>query len=295
MTWQYTFLWICFFSVGYVVYGGAGQVVHAESLSISAQVGTDIVIETEDENTGSSGYVNTDEGSVSTFSGVSYPGASVYLLLNGVEILQTTAKSDATFSFSLGSLSKGVYMFAVVAEDTNGNRSTIYPIPVILEKAMVVTIKNIFISPTVILSAQSVVPGSVVTITGQTVPFSIVHIDMHTGVVLYAIANQYGKYSYTIATTAFPLGEYLISVKATSALYGMSAETNLYTLKIVPTPVYTQTMCGDINADTRVNLIDFSILAYWYGRVNPPQSVDVFVDGVITIQDFSILAYCWTG
>jgi len=57
---------------------------------------------------------------------------------------------------------------------------------------------------------------------------------------------------------------------------------------------------GDLNDDNRVNLIDFSIAAYWYYR---PFNQDFRLkeaerlngDGKIDLVDFSIMAYYWTG
>jgi len=54
-------------------------------------------------------------------------------------------------------------------------------------------------------------------------------------------------------------------------------------------------LIGDSNGDCRINLIDFSIMAYWYQRPNPPVTVDLNHDGVVNLVDFSILAYYWTG
>jgi hypothetical protein len=44
-----------------------------------------------------------------------------------------------------------------------------------------------------------------------------------------------------------------------------------------------------------VNLVDFSILAYWYLKPNPDPKVDLNSDGIVDLVDFSILAYYWTG
>jgi hypothetical protein len=55
---------------------------------------------------------------------------------------------------------------------------------------------------------------------------------------------------------------------------------------------------GDINHDGKVNLVDFSILAYWYKRPLTAealkQCIDQNGDGKVTLADFSILAYFWT-
>lgn len=54
----------------------------------------------------------------------------------------------------------------------------------------------------------------------------------------------------------------------------------------------------DLNCDGRVNLVDFSILAYWWKRpltAVAKQRVDFNGDGKVDLVDFSILAYHWTG
>ena len=52
---------------------------------------------------------------------------------------------------------------------------------------------------------------------------------------------------------------------------------------------------GDLNGDSRVNLIDFSITAYWYKRPSPPPAVDLNGDKKVDLIDFSIMAFYWTG
>jgi hypothetical protein len=54
-------------------------------------------------------------------------------------------------------------------------------------------------------------------------------------------------------------------------------------------------LSGDLNGDCRVNLVDFSILAYWYKRPNPPAKMDIKKDKKIDLADFSILASQWTS
>ena len=59
-------------------------------------------------------------------------------------------------------------------------------------------------------------------------------------------------------------------------------------------------VCGnsaDIDSDTRVNLVDFSILAFWWKRLPlPPETpFDLNCDGFVRLDDFSILAFHWSG
>lgn len=57
---------------------------------------------------------------------------------------------------------------------------------------------------------------------------------------------------------------------------------------------------GNINGDKRIDLVDFSIAAYW---INRPLSAEfkkieaerLNNDGKIDLVDLSIMAYYWTG
>ena len=52
---------------------------------------------------------------------------------------------------------------------------------------------------------------------------------------------------------------------------------------------------ADINGDSKVNLVDFSILDYWYHRANPPAKVLLDGGTSVDLTDFSIMAFHWTG
>ena len=50
---------------------------------------------------------------------------------------------------------------------------------------------------------------------------------------------------------------------------------------------------GDLNGDGKVNLIDFSILLFYWGSDNA--CADQNSNGKVDLVDFSILLYNWTG
>ena len=52
---------------------------------------------------------------------------------------------------------------------------------------------------------------------------------------------------------------------------------------------------GDLNNDKRVNIVDFSIMAFWYKKFGFPVGIDLNNDGKIDLKDFSIMAFYWTG
>ncbi|GEM_PF-2831438 len=49
----------------------------------------------------------------------------------------------------------------------------------------------------------------------------------------------------------------------------------------------------DFNGDKNVNLVDFSILAYWYKKGELLPRFDLNSDGKVDLTEFSILIYCW--
>ena len=62
----------------------------------------------------------------------------------------------------------------------------------------------------------------------------------------------------------------------------------------------TKLLKGDLNNDGKVNLVDFSIAAYWYKRQLSGEIIQKEIerlngDGTINLVDFSIMAYYWTG
>ena len=71
-------------------------------------------------------------------------------------------------------------------------------------------------------------------------------------------------------------------------------ETNVLAAK--PT---TKAISGDISGDGKVNLLDFSVAAYWYKRPLPKDgtkvAADLNGDGKVDLIDLSIMAFHWTG
>jgi hypothetical protein len=61
-----------------------------------------------------------------------------------------------------------------------------------------------------------------------------------------------------------------------------------------PTTPACRKVIADINCDGKVNLVDFSIMYFWYEKRPVPVRVDLNRDGTVNIFDFSIMAYYWS-
>jgi hypothetical protein len=112
-----------------------------------------------------------------------------------------------------------------------------------------------------------------------------------------ANSNADGAWSLTIDTTGFKNGTYKVRAKAKQES-GDLVSTNFsgYTFYGVG-QVAEGPRTSDLNRDGKVNLIDFSILLFWWnsdgGASNPP--ADINADGKVSLTDFSIMIFNWTG
>jgi len=114
-------------------------------------------------------------------------------------------------------------------------------------------------------------------------------------------ADENGVYLYNFDTSVLEIAQHFTKSKA-----ALNGEISPYS-QAVSFMVGTETIIkeeheekqqfikGNLNDDDRVNLVDFSIMAYWYNRTSPPDNVDLNNDNKIDLVDFSIMAYYWTG
>ena len=56
-----------------------------------------------------------------------------------------------------------------------------------------------------------------------------------------------------------------------------------------------EAVCSDFSGDGSIDLVDFSMLLFWFEREDVPAAIDCNGDGKADLIDFSIMAYYWTG
>jgi hypothetical protein len=235
------------------------------------------------------------------FSGMGYPMSKIIILQDGRTVVNTIADPDANFSASVSGLSVGTYTFSLYAKDSSGKNSTIFSFPVYVTDGTIINIGGIILAPTIDVQNSEVKRGDNEPIFGFATPNSQVNIAVHS------------DSEHFVTTTSSAIGAYLYNFDTTPLEYGnhnaqsrailkekTSAQTDpvgfIVSNENKAKPAGCSTLIGDINCDGKVNLVDFSILAYWYKKGDmPPANVDLSGDGKITLVDFSILAYHWTG
>ena len=235
------------------------------------------------------------------FSGRAYPKSTVTLLKDAQIAATTIAGSDANFQINTSGLSAGNYIFSVYSEDNKGIRSSLLTFPVGVTFGVTTNVSGIFIAPTIAVDKSEVKRGDNIAIFGQSVPNSEITISVNSDEEFFGKikADNNGAYSYGFGTSELETGQHFTKSKTV-----LNGEISPYS-KAVDFAVGTKNVLvqmsgktatkADLNTDKKVNLIDFSIAAYWYKRPSPPASADLNADGKVDLIDFSIMAFYWTG
>lgn len=238
------------------------------------------------------------------FSGRAYPKSSVTFLKDAQIAVTTIAGTDAQFSASLTNLTGGNYIFAVYAEDKDGNRSSLLTFPVAVTTGATTNVSGIFLAPTLSADKSEVKKGDTVTLFGQSVPKSDIIISVNSAEEFFGrtITDKDGIYLYNFDTTVLEYGSHTAKSKSSignELISSFSAITNFKvgTKNVIATKTTKCSIIGDLNNDCKVNLTDFSIMAYWYKRTLSGNGfrADLNRDGKVNLTDFSILAAHWTG
>jgi hypothetical protein len=233
--------------------------------------------------------------------GRAYPGATVTLLRNNDIFSTALADANARFELNVVNAPSGVYNLGIIATDSSGLRSTISNVLVYIASTGNTLVNGIFVSPTITVNKSEVKSGESILISGQSAPNADVFIVISSNrdFVVNAKAGDNGTWSYLFNTMNLVPGGYQVK-----ALAELGNDRSPYSVpvsfiigdKTIPTdPLNRCNGIADVDHNCRVDLVDYSIVAYWYDRPRPPANVDLNKDGIVSLPDFSILAYYWTG
>ena len=250
---------------------------------------------------GGGAYIPTAPSTAVVFSGRAYPKSAVTLLKDAQITASSIAGPDSNFQITLSNLSAGNYIFSIYGEDKDGVRSSLFTFSVSVTSGVTTNVGGIFIAPTISVDKSEVRQGDNIAVFGQTASQSEITVMISSEESYFAKVNadKDGVYLYNFDTSSLDYGSH--NAKSKSALAGsISSFSSAIAFKVGTKNVLAQKpvkkiLKGNVNSDGRVNLIDFSIVAYWYKRPSPPAKVDLNGDGKVDLIDFSIMAYYWTG
>jgi hypothetical protein len=237
------------------------------------------------------------------FEGWAYPSSRVFILKDGKQEKEITADSNGGFKYTISELEQGVYTFGVWAQDTDGRRS-ITDSSTFLVRAGTRTTVLVYLPPTIELSNNILDSGEILQIFGQSIPKSNIEAWIYSSKEKKDILEEEvmkretqtaenGSWSLSFDTSGLSEDTYEVKARSSISPVGVSEFGHILYFGIGMAPVIGLCDRSDLNRDTRVNLVDFSILLYHWETTDPV--ADINMDGIINLVDFSIMLYCWTG
>lgn len=261
----------------------------------------------DDGNSGGAGLESSGkpyqsgDGEV-TIKGYAFPDSTVTVLVDGTIAGTTRASTDGTYSYTLAQIARGAYSFGVYAVDRANVKSSTFATTFTVTGSRATALSNINVMPSIAVSPNPVNPGTPLLAKGYAIPNATVTIENksdrgNAGLKTFtATSDRNGAWQVSIPTDGFNNGTYKIRAKAKQDTSGISTNFSSYTFYGVGQAV-KGSGSSDLNRDGKVNLIDFSILLFWWntagGNSNPP--ADINQDGKVSLTDFSIMVFNWTG
>lgn len=248
------------------------------------------------------------------FSGISYPASTVTIEQDGEPVSIITANSQARFEVSI-IVDPGTYTFSVYGVDTDGIEGRVSSFTLLLSEGSTTTISGIFLGPTIATDRSSMGPGETITLSGTTSPNSEVNVTVeYSGVgagaegaasptriaVHIASADSNGRWLQLFNADDLAVGSHTAKAQATDPVDSSVSEFSKtvafdVTAGEEPDPC-AGAVPGDINCDGYVDLVDFSILLFFWDSTDPANPrADINSDGTVGIVDFSIMLFYWTG
>ncbi len=243
---------------------------------------------------GGGGYIPPVVETKVVLQGKAYPNSEITILKDGQVSTVTQADSGANFKVELTTLTAGTYTFGIWGEDLEGRKSITFSFTTSVTSGTITTVSGIFLPPTIELSKTGLRRVETLNILGQTAPSSELSISIYSSeITKITTADEAGDWDYPLDTTGLDEGTHTTRAKAITPEGLLSSYSQVLSFSVgreIPGIIKS----ADTNEDSRVNLVDFSILLYNWGIPKSPQA-DLNSDGKVNLVDFSIMLYYWTG
>lgn len=231
-------------------------------------------------------------------SGVGYPNQTINFLLDTKAIGSVKSGSNGKFEFAV-SASPGTATLGVWALDFLGRRSITLNNTFDVTQGAVTNVGGLILPPTLSTPNQKITPGSTIELSGQAAPSEKVEIHFNNSeIVESTTAGTDGKYLINYNTSPLRNAEYTLKARSVSGTPPLLIQSGFSTSMQLFVGVDGKiTSSSDLNRDGKVNLIDFSILIFWWqstGGDSDPKA-DINGNGKVSLEDFSILLFNWTG
>lgn len=247
----------------------------------------------------SGGGATVDLGSTQiSVVGRGIPSQTVHVLLDGKEVGTVRADGNARFDFATNA-SPGTVSMGFWTTDLNKNRTITYSTTFDVTQGAITNVNSLLIPPTLVVNDATINPGDTVIFSGQTVPNTKVEVHIAASTkILTTTSLTNGVWSVTYPTAGLSAAEHSVRARFILGDGALTTQSSFSTtLQLFVGVDGTATRPSDLNRDGSVNLIDFSILIFWWGTAggNSDPRADINGNAKVGLEDFSILLFNWTG
>ncbi|MCA9358774.1 DUF4215 domain-containing protein [Candidatus Kaiserbacteria bacterium] len=233
-----------------------------------------------------------------SIKGKAYPTRTINFLLDTVSVGNVRSDSSGNFEFS-AKASPGTATLGIWATDSAGTRSITLNNTFDVTQGAITNINGIVLPPTIKVANQNVNPGDNILVSGFAVPNSAVQLHFNNGQIIEnTTASAAGDWSVNFNTSRLSIAEHTMRARSVVGTPPLTTQSSFSSsLQLFVGVDGKTTSPSDLNRDGSINLIDFSILIFWWqtngGDSNPP--ADINGNGRVSLEDFSILLFNWTG
>jgi cysteine-rich repeat protein len=250
-------------------------------------------------NSGGGGGGSRDQGdTLISVAGRAYPSRTINFLLDTESVGSVRSDSGGDFEFSTEA-SPGTATLGIWAVDGDGTRSITLNNTFDVTQGAITNVNGVILPPTIRVGNQNINPGESIAISGQSVPNSTVEVVFDDESVVESVtADDDGDWSLNFSSSRLSVAEHLVRARTIVGTPPLTTESSFSSSLQLFVGVDGQvTTPSDLNRDGSINLIDFSILIFWWqtngGDSDPP--ADINGNGSVSLEDFSILLFNWTG
>lgn len=250
-------------------------------------------------SSGGGGGRNTELGdTVISVTGLAYPGRTINILRDTENVGSVKVGSDGKFDFTTDA-PPGTSSLGFWSTDVQNTRSITLNTTFDVTQGAVTNISGIILPPTIRVVNQNVNPGDIVIVSGQAVPNARIELHLNNSEKIeYATSSGNGLWSISLNTAMLKVAEHTLRARSVTGNPPTTRQSSFSSaLQLFVGVDGKVTRPSDLNRDGKINLIDFSILIFWWntngGNSNP--AADINGNGKVGIEDFSILLFNWTG
>jgi hypothetical protein len=214
-----------------------------------------------------------------SFAGYASPDAFVTITDGAAVVGTVSANASGVFSKTLTNQTPGNHNFGLTATDTHGDATPVISFALNLQDHADTTVTNILL-PVTLTTQTGVRP----TLLGTGTPGNTLTLFIDSGSLTESTTvTATGAWSRTLTTQLTP-GNHTAYVVASgpSGLISAPSQTVSFTVTC---------LIADYDCSSHVDMVDFSILMYYWGTSNP--TADLNGDHIVDLTDFSIMMFYW--